>query len=145
MKNVICTLAGLVLGLALLILAFPFMSYAEEPSPENGTQYETESPQDDGHWVPLGQYKLTFFCNCRRCCGKWAGGPTASETMPVQGRTVACGSLPLGTHILIEGLGERVVEDRGVHGKHIDVYMDSHQECLRNGVKYAQVFRWVPD
>jgi 3D (Asp-Asp-Asp) domain-containing protein len=116
-------------------------SFAADPAEVIIQQAET----DEGHWVPLGSYKVTFYCNCKRCCGKWAGGPTASETMPVQGRTVACGSLPLGTHILIEGMGERVVEDRGVKGRHIDVYMDSHSECLKNGVKHLQVFRWVQD
>ena len=98
-----------------------------------------------GHWVDMGSYKLTFFCNCRRCCGKWAGGPTASGTMPAEGRTVACGALPLGTRILIAGQGEFIVEDRGVSGRHIDIYMNSHSACLKKGVQYAEVYRWMPN
>lgn len=131
---------GLFFGLVIMG-SIPMVSFAADPAEVIIQQAET----DEGHWVPLGSYKVTFYCNCKRCCGKWAGGPTASETMPAQGRTVACGSLPLGTHILIEGMGERVVEDRGVKGRHIDVYMDSHSECLKLGVKHLQVFRWVQD
>lgn len=131
---------GFLLGCAIAIAGTPFVSLAADPA-----EAIVEAAQnDDGHWVPMGRYKVTFYCSCRRCCGKWAGSPTASGAWPVEGRTVACGSLPLGTHIFMFGQ-EYVVEDRGVTGKHIDVYMESHAECLRNGVKYADVFRWAED
>ena len=103
-----------------------------------------EAHTDEGRWIPLGKYKLTAYCNCKKCCGKWAGGPTASGTMPSEGRTVACGSLPFDTHIMIDGT-EYVVEDRGVTGHHIDVYIDSHDRASDFGVKYAQVYRWVEE
>lgn len=141
MEQLLRTLLALIIGLFILLARFPLTCLAES-SPETGTQYET---QVEGHWVPIGEYKLTFFCNCRKCCGRWAGGPTASGTMPAEGRTVACDSLPLGTRILIAGQGEYVVEDRGVTGRHIDIFMASHSACLRNGVKQANVFRWVQD
>ena len=137
---------GLIFGCALAVASMPLVCLAEETAPVEVVETVTEDvTAPAGHWVPLGDYKLTFYCNCRRCCGKWAGGPTASGTMPAEGRTVACGSLPLGTRILIAGQGEYIVEDRGVRGKHIDIYMNSHSACLRNGVKYAGVFRWVAD
>lgn len=99
---------------------------------------------DDGSWVSMGSYKTTAYCNCKRCCGRWSGGPTASGMMPEEGRTVACGSMPLGTHIMING-HEYVVEDRGVRGKHIDIYMDGHGRALQHGVQYAEVYVWVED
>ena len=43
------------------------------------------------------------YCNCAVCCGRWAGGPTASGKMPVQGRTIATGVLPFGTKLNIGG------------------------------------------
>lgn len=104
---------------------------------------DTETPK--GHWVSLGTYKTTGYCNCRKCCGKWAGGKTASGTYPTAGRTVACGSLPFGTEILIEGMGQYTVEDRGVHGKHIDVYYGSHGTAYNHGVQYREVFKWVAE
>ncbi|WP_371079079.1 3D domain-containing protein, partial [Salmonella enterica] len=56
--------------------------------------------------------EVTAYCPCKRCCGKWSGGPTASGKMPKQGVTVACNWLPFGTRVSIEGLGERIVQDR---------------------------------
>lgn len=144
MSKFVGQLVGFVIGCMIAIVGAPIICLAEEATPaEIVVSEDVTAPA--GHWVPLGDYKLTFYCNCRKCCGKWSGGPTASGTMPAEGRTVACGSLPLGTRILIAGQGEYVVEDRGVTGKHIDIYMNSHSACLRNGVKYAGVFRWVKD
>ena len=146
MHRLVGQLVGLVFGCALAVASMPLLCLAEETAPVEVVETVTEdvtAPAE--HWVPLGEYKLTFYCNCRRCCGRWAGGPTASGTMPAEGRTVACGSLPLGTRILIAGQGEYIVEDRGVKGKHIDIFMASHSACLRNGVQRAGVFRWVAD
>ena len=39
--------------------------------------------------------------------------------------------------------GVYVVEDRGVTGRHIDVYYDSHKVAYAHGVKYIEIFRWV--
>lgn len=143
MHKLLGRFAGVVIGAMIAIAAAPFVALADGTDP--AAVIVEQAAEDDGHWVPLGDYKLTFYCPCRKCCGKWSGGPTASGVMPEQGRTVACGSLPLGTHILIEGMGEFVVEDRGVRGRHIDVFMNSHSECLKNGVKHRNVFRWVED
>ena len=133
--------AGFVIGCAIAAAGAPIICLADT---------NTEIASEDvtapaGHWVDMGSYKLTFYCNCRRCCGKWAGGPTASGTMPAEGRTVACGALPLGTRILIAGQGEFIVEDRGVSGRHIDIYMDSHSACLKKGVQRGEVFKWVSE
>lgn len=142
-KRFLCRAAGFVIGCAIAIIATPFVCLAGSiPAEVAATEQPTEYP-DNGHLVDIGQYKITFYCNCRACCGRWSGGPCANGRMPEQGRTVACGSLPLGTRIIIAGMGEYVVEDRGVTGKHIDVYLNSHSECLKRGVQYAEVFRWV--
>ena len=143
MKRFLCRAAGFAIGCAIAFFATPFISFAESiPAEVAATEQPTEYP-DNGHLVDIGQYKITFYCNCRVCCGRWSGGPCANGRMPEQGRTVACGSLPLGTKIIIAGMGEYVVEDRGVTGKHIDVYLNSHSECLKRGVQYAEVFQWV--
>lgn len=146
MHNLVGQAIGFVFGCALAVASMPLVCLAEDTAPVEVVETVTEDvTAPAGHWVPLGEYKLTFYCNCSRCCGRWAGGPCANGKMPAEGRTVACGSLPLGTRILIAGQGEYIVEDRGVKGKHIDIYMNSHSACLRNGVKYAGVFRWVAD
>ena len=88
----------------------------------------------------LGNFKLTAYCNCAQCCGKWAGGPTASGTMPQEGRTVAMGGMNFGEALLV---GDKVyiVEDRGTPYGHIDIYMDDHDRCLQFGVQYADVYK----
>ena len=84
----------------------------------------------------IGTFQLTAYCNCSLCCGKWAGGPTASGTVPTEGRTVACNSIPMGTHIIING-HEYIVEDTGAMGNNvIDIYMASHSAGNQFGRKF---------
>lgn len=88
----------------------------------------------------LGTYSLTAYCNCSKCCGKWAGGKTASGTTPTAGRTVACNSLPFGTKISING-NVYTVEDTGnMSDNVIDIYFDSHSAALNFGRQSAEVF-----
>ena len=58
--------------------------------------------------------KVTAYCGCRRCNGKWYGCPTASGTDYVEGRTIAVyrSQIPFGTHVWING-HEYVAEDTG--------------------------------
>lgn len=79
----------------------------------------------------LGNYFVTGYDNCIECCGK-TNGITASNVLATVGHTIAADpSFPFDTRIYIEGIGERVVEDRGdsVRGKIIDVYCNNHKEC----------------
>lgn len=96
--------------------------------------------ENEATGVYLGDWTITFYCNCSECCGQWAGGNTASGTVPTEGRTVACGSLDFGTVVYIDGLGEYIVEDRGVNGDWIDVYLDSHERCNQMGMLSRGVY-----
>ena len=87
---------------------------------------------------PYGECRITFYCPCSSCCGEWAGGPTASGVMPTANHTVAA-DLPFGTRLLIDGQ-EYVVEDRGVSGMCVDIYVDDHEEALRRGLYYSEVY-----
>lgn len=88
----------------------------------------------------IGRFKLTAYCACSKCCGKWSGGGTASGTVPTQGRTVASNILPFGTRIVING-SVYIVEDTGNMADNvIDVFFSSHQEALNFGVQYAEVY-----
>ena len=102
-----------------------------------GGSYTNATAADKGEL--LGNFKLTAYCNCVLCCGKWAGGPTASGTMPVEGRTVAMAGVPFGTKLIIN---DKVytVEDRGTPYGHVDIYMNDHDECNVFGVQYADVY-----
>lgn len=78
----------------------------------------------------IGTCYITGYDNCVQCCGKWAGGPTASGVMPTVNHTVAMSSAyPFGTRIYIDGLGYYTVEDRGVGSGTVDVYCNNHSEA----------------
>lgn len=90
----------------------------------------------------MGKYKLTFYCPCKKCCGK-SNGITASGTKAKEGRTAAIlnSNLPMGSKIHIEGYGDFIVEDRGSKKtKTIDIFVSSHSKALQYGVKYANVY-----
>ena len=87
-----------------------------------------------------GNCRITFYCPGPCCCGQWASGYTASGAAATANRTVANGSLPFGTRVLIDGV-EYVVEDRGVGGDQFDIFVNSHDEALRRGLYYTDV--WI--
>lgn len=84
--------------------------------------------------------KTTAYCNCRSCCGSWAGGPTASGRMPKEGRTIAVDKnvIPLGTKVEIDRR-IYIAEDTGVKGNWIDMYFEKHSDTNKYGVQYKTV------
>ena len=85
-----------------------------EPAPE-----PTSSAPSDGY---LGTYRCTGYVATGNAC--------ASGVMPESGVTIASNSLPMGTRVYIEGIGERVVQDTGGMGNGvIDVFVDSTSEA----------------
>jgi 3D (Asp-Asp-Asp) domain-containing protein len=99
-----------------------------------------------GHWVDMGTFKTTGYCNCRKCAGKWAGGKTTSGVYPVEGETIAVDRsvIPLGSMVMVDG-HIYWAQDTGVRGKHIDVYYDIHSVAWNHGVKRQHVFVWRED
>ena len=98
----------------------------------------------------LGEFLLTAYCNCRECCGQWAGGPCFNEEMPKANYTIAVDTdvIPLNSFVTIEGVNcidennKFKAQDTGnwIRGKHIDVYFNNHQEALNFGRKTAKVY-----
>ena len=91
----------------------------------------------------LGDYTITYYCGCEKCCGK-TDKITKLGTTAMAGRTVGTdwNVIAPTTKIYIEGVGERVVEDTGggIQGNHIDVYVDSHEEALQLGRATRKVY-----
>ena len=80
----------------------------------------------------LGEVVTTGYCNCSLCCGKWAGGHTASGTVPKANHTLAVDAhspkVPMGTKIVMSGKTYKV-EDTGNfarYGTDFDIYFGSH-------------------
>lgn len=90
----------------------------------------------------LGEFRLTAYCTCEKCCGQWADGLTYSGTVATPGRTVAVDPdvIPLGSTVYING-AEYIAEDIGgmVKGCRIDVLFATHQEALEFGVQKAYI------
>lgn len=109
-----------------------------EPTEATEATEETESVGTNY----LGEYKLTAYCACAKCCGK-SDGITATGTVATQGRTIAVDprKIPYGTEVIING-HTYVAEDCGgaIKGNRIDIYFDSHSEALQFGVQYADVY-----
>lgn len=90
----------------------------------------------------LGEFKLTAYCPCEKCCGEWADGITYTGTRATEGRTVAVDPsvIPLGSTVRING-HDYIAEDIGgaIKENRVDVFFDTHQAALQFGVQYADV------
>ena len=107
-------------------------------------QEEPEQQESELTETYAGEFEITYYCPCTKCCGK-TDGITASGTLAIEGQTVAAdwAVLEPGTEIYIEGIGYRTVEDKGgaIQGNRIDVYMDSHAAALEAGRHMTDV--WI--
>lgn len=90
--------------------------------------------------------RVTAYCPCVKCCGKWADGMTANghRIAPSERFVAAPRLIPFGTLFVIPGYagGTAVpVWDRGgsIKGNRLDVYFDTHQEALNWGVQVLKV------
>ncbi len=90
----------------------------------------------------------TGYCPCTECCGSnspeaGGGGLTASGMRPHPGITVAADwtVFPVGTRLLIQDIGHRVVQDRGqdIVGPRIDIFFRSHGEATAFGRRRVRV------
>ncbi|MDR0905805.1 MAG: hypothetical protein LBN00_06495 [Oscillospiraceae bacterium] len=80
----------------------------------------------------LGEYKIVGYnwTDPKQVGKKKADGITKSGVQVTVGRTVAMKDLPFGTVIYIDGLGEYVVEDRGVGDAMVDIAFDNDKDCF---------------
>lgn len=94
--------------------------------------------------VYLGNFKITHYCACTKCCGPNAQGITASGKRVEANKTIAVDPsvIKLGSKVYIDGYGYMEAQDTGsaIKGNIIDVYVDDHQDALRMGVQYKDVF-----
>ena len=105
-----------------------------------------EEKKPDRVLVSLGEYRISAYCPCEKCCLK-SDGITASGTQATAGRTAAMNGVPFGTKIVIDG-HEYTIEDRGggLGSKIIDIYFDTHDEALNSGLwVMREVFQVVEE
>lgn len=142
--------------LAALILSAPPAVTAEECTAAQAV--EAPAAYDPAWDIPasepaacddvfLGEYTLTAYCPCTRCCGK-DDGITSTGTLAAEGRTIAVDPrvIPYGTHVLLifpDGTQRTyIAEDcgSGVTGSRIDVFFGDHQAARVFGVQSAMAY-----
>ena len=97
---------------------------------------------------PLGEFRLTAYCPCMKCCGK-TDGITATGTTAAEGRTIAVDPrvIPYGSSVTIyfaDGTSHTyTAEDCGgaIKENRIDVFFDNHQAAREFGVQTAYVYK----
>lgn len=124
----------------------------------NNITIETEIDKGDDTQaiepVSLGNFKLTAYCSCSLCCGKWANNRPIDEN----GNEIVYGSIgerlsegysiavdptviPYKTKVIINGHIYEAQDCGGaIKGNRIDVYFEDHQAALNFGVQHAEVF-----
>lgn len=96
---------------------------------------------------PLGEFRLTAYCPCMKCCGK-TDGITSTGTLAAEGRTIAVEPrvIPYGSAVTIYFADGTVhtytAEDCGgaIKENRIDVFFSSHDAALAFGVQSAMVY-----
>lgn len=115
---------------------------------------EQDPEKEEPKLVSLGDFRLTAYCSCQKCCGYWATVRPVDEN----GKEIVFGSsgevltdgvsvavdtnvIPYGSELLINGT-KYIAHDTGsgINGNCIDVYHDDHQKAVEFGLQYAEVF-----
>lgn len=99
--------------------------------------------------VSLGEFKLTAYCPCEICCGVWANnrpngivyGAIGEELTEGYSIAVDPNVIPYRTEVVINGKTYKAQDCGGaIKGNCIDVYFEDHNEALKFGVQYTEIF-----
>lgn len=126
----------------------------EKENVENEIEPTCLETEEESTLVSLGEFKLTAYCSCQKCCGKWALnrpvdengneiviGSSGEVLIPKVSIAVDTSVIPHGSEVVING-NTYIAHDTGgaIKGNRIDVYHDNHQEAREFAVQYAEVF-----
>lgn len=126
----------------------------EKIKEDNEIIIETENNKDGDtsqaiEPVSLGEFKLTAYCPCAKCCGKWAYnrpdgiiyGAIGEELKEGYSIAVDPNVIPYRTEVVIDGNKYKAQDCGGaIKGNRIDVYFEDHDDALEFGVQYKEVF-----
>ena len=126
-------------------------SQTDENNEENTIE---ENTTENEELVSLGQFTLTAYCSCVKCCGKYAYGRPVDENgneivhgaigeTLISGVSIAVDPyvIPFYTEVVINGQ-TYIAHDTGglIRGNRIDVYFDNHEAACAFGLQYSEVF-----
>ncbi len=142
------------------VFAFGDAGFQGSASPEaSGTQVAgmAATPSGHGYWLatapvppppaqavqasstPGGTYLGVFGVTCYDNAGTTASGAyTNTQTVAVDPSVI-----PIGTHIWIAGVGERIAEDTGgaIKGDRLDIWEPTYQDCANWGYQNRGVWQ----
>ncbi len=103
-------------------------------------------PSARGTWAPMGEYRVTAYSACVRCCGK-SDGITADGTYAPGFKGVLVSApkdIPFGTRLWVEGVGLVEVHDRGgaIKGRRLELFFQKYNDAVQWGVQKRQVWVW---
>lgn len=117
----------------------------ENTAPEVAQVVEVvpETPEITETKIPLGEFTVTAYCPCEKCCGAWADGIVYTGGYATENQTIAVDPdvIPLGS--VVEFNGNRyIAEDIGgaIKNNKIDLFMLDHQDALNWGVQKHEVY-----
>ena len=124
---------------------FEIKAEPEQSRPNSTMNNPIDSSEQSGEWQTV-QMRVTAYCPCQKCCGKYSDGVTACghKICPGDAFVAADKEYSFGTEMIIAGYknGQPVkVLDRGgvIAGNRLDVFFHSHQEALKWGVRHLGV------
>ena len=119
-----------------------------EPAELEPVIVETEKRVVSLEAMPEKEVRISFYCNCPICCGKWYTPEAIGKAgVPlVEGKhCAATKDIPLGSVVEVDGT-EYIVADRVAdwiyekYGTCIDIFMGTnHTGALQSGVKECEV------
>ena len=151
-------IAAVCLFLAVMLILFAVLTVKTTGQPYKGEPpaVEDKLPGEDKPaegsaaldiGEPLGEFRLTAYCPCMKCCGK-TDGITATGTTAAEGRTIAVDPrvIPYGSTVTVyfaDGASHSYTAEDcggGIKGNRLDIYFDDHQAALQFGVQSAMVY-----
>ena len=94
-------------------------------------------------------FKVTHYCGCSKCCGKWSSGNESNcfgsfgtKLSPYYSIAVDTSIIPLGTILYVENGNEYKAEDTGsaIKGNRIDLFTGNHEEALNLGLNEITLY-----
>ena len=114
-----------------------------EPNPTTNGAIISRDHSDEWQSVKM---RVTAYCPCPKCCGKYSDGVTASGHRIKSGDCFVAADKkhPFDTEMIIADYNNDKpvkVLDRGgaISENKLDVFFDSHQKALEWGVRYVNV------
>lgn len=99
--------------------------------------------------VESAEFKVTYYCGCSKCCGKWsegseseAHGCNGDKLIPFVSIATDPDIIPYGTELWDDEGNHYMAMDTGsgVDGYHIDLFTGNHNEALKLGVNNITLY-----